>query len=307
MNQSAKRFLSRPGEAGPDFDVVPDSLRHAVARWQDDPSHIQATFTVVATGQELVATFSELHTPTPDADTLIFLEDSTEVQQQAQQLKLASLGRLSASIAHEIRNPLGAISHAAQLLGESESLGKGDTRLCEIIQNHTVRMNDVIENVLQLSRRKSAEPQIIMLDQWLSNFAVELETNWQEKPEITVLLKPKDTAIKADPLHLSQIIGNLCQNGLRYSKKKTGEPRLLILGGRDTQTNLAFLEVIDYGHGVDEELVSNLFEPFYTTETTGTGLGLHVSKELCAANHARLNYKRADTGGSSFKITFMEP
>jgi two-component system sensor histidine kinase PilS (NtrC family) len=168
-------------------------------------------------------------------------------------------------------------------------------------------MNDVIENVLQLSRRKSAEPKIIMLDQWLSNFSVELETNWQERSEITVLLKPKGTAITADPLHLSQIMGNLCQNGLRYSKKKTGEPRLLILGGRDTQTGLPFLEVIDYGYGVDEELVSNLFEPFYTTETTGTGLGLHVSKELCAANHARLNYKRADTGGSSFKITFMEP
>ncbi|MEZ7972317.1 MAG: HAMP domain-containing sensor histidine kinase [Pseudomonadales bacterium] len=307
MNQSAERFLSNPGEAGPDFDVVPESLLHAVARWQDDPSHGQATFTVTATGQELIATFSELHTPTPDADTLIFLEDSTEVQQQAQQLKLASLGRLSASIAHEIRNPLGAISHAAQLLGESESLDKSDTRLCEIIQNHSVRMNDVIENVLQLSRRKSAEPKIIMLDQWLSNFSVELETNWQERSEITVLLKPKGTAITADPLHLSQIMGNLCQNGLRYSKKKTGEPRLLILGGRDTQTGLPFLEVIDYGYGVDEELVSNLFEPFYTTETTGTGLGLHVSKELCAANHARLNYKRADTGGSSFKITFMEP
>ena len=168
-------------------------------------------------------------------------------------------------------------------------------------------MNGVIENVLQLSRRKSAEPQTIVLAQWLSNFVTELETNWQEKPQITVLLNPDDTVITADPLHLSQIMGNLCQNGVRYSKKKTNEPRLAIRGGRDPQTRLPFLEIIDYGHGVDEELVSNLFEPFYTTETTGTGLGLYLSKELCAANDARLNYKRADTGGSSFKITFTEP
>jgi two-component system sensor histidine kinase PilS (NtrC family) len=259
------------------------------------------------TGQELVATFSELQTPSPEADTLIFLEDCTEVQKQAQQLKLASLGRLSASIAHEIRNPLGAISHAAQLLGESKTLGKGEVRLCETIQNHSVRMNDVIENVLQLSRRKSAEPKIIVLVQWLSGFVAEFETNWQEKSEITVVLKPKDIVIKADPLHLSQVLANLCQNGLRYSKKKTGESKLLIRGGKDPQTLLSFLEIIDYGHGVEEELVSNLFEPFYTTETTGTGLGLYVSKELCAANDARLNYRRSDTGGSSFKITFIEP
>jgi two-component system, NtrC family, sensor histidine kinase PilS len=306
MNQSAERFLSAPNQLEPVNERVPDNLLDAVARWQDDPSHGEVTFTVAATGQELVATFSELHTPSPKADTLIFLEDSTEVQRQAQQLKLASLGRLSASIAHEIRNPLGAISHAAQLLGESENLDKGDARLCEIIQNHSVRMNDVIENVLQLSRRKSAEPKEIVLGQWLSNFVTEFETSWQEKPEITLALKPRDTVIKVDPLHLSQIMTNLCQNGLRYSKKKTGEPKLVIQGGRDTQTQLPFLEVIDYGDGVDEELVTNLFEPFYTTETTGTGLGLYLSKELCAANDARLNYNRADTGGSSFKITFME-
>ncbi len=306
MNQAAERFLSTPSQSAPVVESVPDNLLNAVARWRDDPSHGEVTFTVAATGQELVATFSELHTPSPEADTLIFLEDSTEVQRQAQQLKLASLGRLSASIAHEIRNPLGAISHAAQLLGESENLDKGDGRLCEIIQNHSVRMNDVIENVLQLSRRKSAEPKKIVLDQWLSTFVAEFEASGQEKPEITVLLQPRDTVVTVDPLHLSQIMTNLCQNGLRYSKKKTGELTLLIQGGRDPQTLLPYLEIIDYGQGVDEELVSNLFEPFYTTETTGTGLGLYLSKELCAANDARLHYNRAGTGGSSFKITFME-
>ncbi|MGV0034987.1 MAG: sensor histidine kinase [Candidatus Azotimanducaceae bacterium WSBS_2022_MAG_OTU7] len=306
MNQAAERLLSTPGQLEPVSESVPGNLLDAVARWRNDPSQSESTFTVATTGQELVATFSALHTPSPKADTLIFLKDSTEVQRQAQQLKLASLGRLSASIAHEIRNPLGAISHAAQLLAESDNLDKEDARLCEIIQNHSIRMNDVIENILQLSRRKSAVPKKIVLDQWLSKFVAEFETNWQEKPEITVLLEQKDAAVTVDSLHLAQVLANLCQNGLRYSKKKTGEPKLVIKGGWDAQTLLPYLEVIDYGDGIDDELVSNLFEPFYTTETTGTGLGLYLSKELCAANDARLSYNRADTGGSSFKITFME-
>ncbi|MDZ7684316.1 MAG: histidine kinase dimerization/phospho-acceptor domain-containing protein [Gammaproteobacteria bacterium] len=121
----------------------------------------------------MIAHFSPLTTPDPESDTLIFIEDSTEVQRQAQQLKLASLGRLSATIAHEIRNPLGAISHAAQLLRESDDLSTGDKRLTEIIQNHCVRLNGVIENVLQMSRRKSAEPTRIDLADWITDFLEE--------------------------------------------------------------------------------------------------------------------------------------
>ena len=214
--------------------------------------------------------------------------------------------RLSASIAHEIRNPLGAISHAAQLLGESDNLDKADARLCEIIQNHSVRMNDVIENVLQLSRRRAAEPRNIILDEWLRDFLVEFETGYQDPTNINTELSPNGIEINVDPLHLSQVMANLCQNGLRYSLKKTGEATLIIRGGREAGSNKRYLEVIDFGDGVSEELEPNLFEPFYTTETSGTGLGLYISKELCAANDANLSYARAETGGSSFKITFMQ-
>lgn len=298
MNQAAERFLPLKDER-----KVPDVLLNAVNAWKEDPLHRAVTINA-GTGPDLVASLSELNTP--EADTLIFLEDSTEVQRQAQQLKLASLGRLSASIAHEIRNPLGAISHAAQLLGESENLDKADARLCEIIQNHSVRMNDVIENVLQLSRRRIAEPKNIILDQWLRDFLVEFETSWQERPQIETQFEPNGVEVLVDPSHINQVMANLCQNGLRYSKKKTGEPKLTIRGGREAISNIAYLEVIDFGDGVSEELEPNLFEPFYTTETTGTGLGLYLSKELCAANDAHLNYSRAETGGSSFKITFVQ-
>jgi two-component system sensor histidine kinase PilS (NtrC family) len=139
---------------------------------------------------------------------------------------LAAVGRLSASIAHEIRNPLGAISHAAQLLGESEFLDKEDLRLTEIIQNHTIRMNRVIENVLHLSRRKNAEPQQIDLKDWLDQFAIEFSTGMQDQPEIDIAVDPADMAVDVDPGHLAQVLGNLCQNGLRYSSQHTGESKV---------------------------------------------------------------------------------
>lgn len=303
MNQAAEQFLTDPDVSTSPRDELPSVLIQKVDNWKKDPMYPQADFAIG--NQEIIANFSELHTPSSESETLIFLEDSTEVQRQAQQLKLAALGRLSASIAHEIRNPLGAISHAAQLLGESENLDKGDQRLCEIIQDHSVRMNGVIENVLQMSRRKTAEPRTIELDYWLHDFVEEFCAGWSEPADIEVNLKLEGLNVQADPLHLTQVLSNLCQNGLRYSKKKTGEPLLKIQGGRDNRTELPFLEVIDFGEGVKDEDVGNLFEPFYTTESTGTGLGLYLSKELCEANDARLNYSRAETGGGSFRITFL--
>ena len=112
-------------------------------------------------------------------------------------------------------------------------------------------------------------------------------------------------SIEVDPVHLSQVLGNLCQNGMRYSFKNGGTSRIRVVTGIDSVSRHPYLEVIDYGEGVKEELVQNLFEPFYTTESTGTGLGLYLSKELCEANNARLSYSQAFSGGSSFKITFL--
>jgi len=264
------------------------------------------TFHIRDSSPELLAHFSPLSTPDPESDTLIFVEDNTDVQRQAQQLKLASLGRLSATIAHEIRNPLGAISHAAQLLEESQNLSKGDQRLSEIIQSHSVRLNGVIENVLQMSRRKTAEPRQLVLEEWLHEFVEEFSAGTGGEAVFEINIEPKTMSVNVDPVHLSQILGNLCQNGLRYSKKFAGEARLKIRGGIDKDTGYPYLEVIDFGEGVEQELVSNLFEPFYTTEVTGTGLGLYLSKELCEANDARLSYRVADTGGACFHIAFFQ-
>lgn len=304
MNNAAERYLSLPDQPIESVrEQLPQSLMSVVDEWKSEPSQTEFRFTVEENGLELVATLSELYSPSPEADTLIFLEDSTEIQRQAQQLKLASLGRLSASIAHEIRNPLGAISHAAQLLRESPHLNTEDERLCEIVQDHSVRMNDVIENVLQMSRRRAPEKIEVNLDDWLDGFVTQFSAGEEQNTDIEVELASKST-ILVDPGHLSQVLSNLCQNGLRYSRIKTGEAKVLITGGTDELTNDYYLEVIDYGEGVDPENIDNLFEPFYTTETSGTGLGLYLSRELCAANDARLTYRTTDSGSGSFRIAF---
>lgn len=305
MNNAAERFLALPDQ---DIAAVraklPQEFLDVVSAWKQDPEQRESIFTAEQSGIELLATISELPSPTPDVETLVFLEDNSEIQRQAQQLKLASLGRLSASIAHEIRNPLGAISHAAQLLQESPDLSKGDQRLCDIVQDHSIRMNDVIENVLQMSRRRTPERVKLKLDKWLEDFVIQFKAGNSSNTNIEISITIPDREVLVDPSHLSQILSNLCQNGLRYSEKKTGEAKIIISDGTDKLLNGYYIEVIDFGTGVEQENLDKLFEPFYTTETTGTGLGLYLSRELCTANNARLSYRQASTGGGSFRISF---
>lgn len=307
INRAGKNYLNNPyEEENKSTTTLPENLITKMNVWKQDPQAGPVRFYTHDAGPELVANFSLLTTPDPEADTLIFIEDSTEIQRQAQQLKLAGLGRLSASIAHEIRNPLGAISHAAQLLKESQNLDKGDRRLTEIVQDHCLRLNNVIENVLQMSRRKTAEPKTLVLDEWLSKFVDEFEAGLEEEARINVEVEPRDITVDIDPLHLSQALGNLCQNGLRYSAKQIGESKIELKASIDAKTGSPYIEVLDFGPGVDEEQESNLFEPFYTTEATGTGLGLYLSKELCEANNARLSYHKSGDGGSCFRISFFQ-
>ena len=156
-----------------------------------------------------------------------------------------------------------------------------------------------------MSGRQTAEPRSIVLREWMDKFLEEFSAGVPDELDIETEFLSDPITINVDPLHLSQVLGNLYQNGLRYSAKHTGKHKLKVVGGINSNSGHAYLEVIDYGTGVDTDLVPNLFDPFFTTESTGTGLGLYLSKELCEANEARLGYSKAATGGSCFKITFL--
>lgn len=302
FNQSAADLLNIPLSTEP---PVPLSSVPVLQEQQQLWSLNERTSPVVklndASNSELKINFSALD-PQNQSETLIFVEDNRLISQQAQQLKLASLGRLTASIAHEIRNPLGAISHAGQLLGESAHLDNEDRRLLRMIDSHSKRVNQIIENVLQLSRRRGSRPEPLALHHWLPQFLEDYSAAHTDRPDIELQLQSDRIHTKFDPGQLQQVLTNLCDNGLRYSKAATGQARLRLEAGVELRKQQPFIRVLDWGQGIDEQHHSHIFEPFFTTENTGSGLGLFICKELCEANQALIHYQRTDDGLSCFLI-----
>lgn len=237
--------------------------------------------------------------------TLIFLEDLSEITHQAQQLKLASIGRLTASIAHEIRNPLGAISHAGQLLSESEAISPNDQRLTEIITNNSERMNQIIENVLKLSRRDSAIPKSISIKPWLSDIRTKILQFSKLLPEQVLLeVIPDDLEAYFDPDQIDQVLTILANNAISHFDS---EPDALRIKLKFTRSDgITSLECIDNGPGIASEDAKLIFEPFFTTRNTGTGLGLYIASELVESNKAQITYTQVSPKGSSFKIFFSK-
>lgn len=309
MNESAWHMLGLSGLddiSNHSLKIISPELTEQLVDWRRGSLAEPRIFKPGQGSVELLPSMMSLGTDA-QAGTLIFIEDTARMAQQAQQIKLASLGRLTASIAHEIRNPLGAISHAEQLLSESPNHNNADTRLLEIIHTNTSRVNDIIENVLQLSRRDLTEPENIELKPWLETFVNELtQTVGCAISDISIDIQPADCSVHMDATQLHQVLWNLCSNGLRYSPALPGRPRLELRGGFLPKSSQAYLDIIDHGPGIDAETKQHIFEPFYTTENAGSGLGLYIARELCQCNQARLSYQAAATGGSCFRIEFTE-
>lgn len=243
-----------------------------------------------------------------DGPILMFLEDASELAEKVQQSKLAALGRLSASIAHEIRNPVGALSHASQLLEESPGLAPGDRRLIDIIRTNSRRVNEIVESVLQLSRRDTTRPALIYLGDWARDFAREFTTTLELfEGQVTVLPTAEDVEVRIDPGHLRQIVWNLCENAVKYASEAAGGIQVEIGFGRLPGTRRPYLTVADRGPGIAEELREQVFEPFATGPKGGTGLGLFISRELCECNRAMLACESREGGGSVFRIVFADP
>jgi two-component system, NtrC family, sensor histidine kinase PilS len=250
---------------------------------------------------DVQASFTRLN-PESKFGVLIFLEDVAQIRQHAQNLKVASLGRLSASIAHEVRNPLGAISHAGQLLSESESLKKEDERLINIIVDHTSRVNRIVENMMRISRREAAVPENINIYEWIQDFISEFIAQKQlQETDIHIRKSLETVIVNMDISQLHQVIWNLSENALRYSQ---GQPLIEYQWGVREGTGKPYLDVIDNGPGISEDTVAQLFEPFFTTDTDGSGLGLYISRELCEANQASLMLDKNTSKGCCFRIHF---
>ena len=230
---------------------------------------------------------------------IIFIEDLRHEFSRAQQLKLASLGQLSASIAHEIRNPLATISQASQLLmeevNEADSGLSGDNILLyEMIYHQTIRVNKIIEDVLKLSRQQRPNFVYIEPKTWLNDF---IQQNFSGHD--IFLHCHTDKGFMFDNHQLAQILVNLINNGLRFSSKT--EPHAFVTLQVYEFGKSIHIDVIDTGHGVAKENIQYLFNPFFTTDSQGTGLGLYLSQAFCQANYANLEYVRSE-GQTCFRM-----
>jgi two-component system, NtrC family, sensor histidine kinase PilS len=303
MNESSKRLLGQQGEdTHRIFKFIDDYLKDNINEWLNRSGQQNVIIKLEEDEIELQVSFIKL-TLVANYQILIFLEDIARLRQQAQHLKLASLGRLTASIAHEVRNPLGAINHASQLLEESDRLNAEDQRLTEIINDHSLRVNNIIENVLSISRREQSTPEEIVIIVWLKKFVSEFKQRFNLSDEdIELDIKREDIIVRMDPSQLYQVIWNLCENAIRYSQ---GKPIITLFCSVNEESQRPYLDVIDYGCGISDEVKGQLFEPFFTTEAKGSGLGLYLARELCEANQATLSLQSNTDNGAVFRLSFM--
>ena len=230
--------------------------------------------------------------------SIVFLQDVSEIENQAQQLKLASMGRLTASIAHEVRNPLAAMGHAAALLGE-DLTEKASLRLVKIIADNVTRVNQMIEDILQLSRKVPAKIEPFQLQAFLHELMTEFQETHALAPGVLVLVESQTLEVTFDALHLREVVVNLLVNAIRYA---SGGPGSIRLSPSGDGVHRCELHVQDDGPYIVPEVRAHLFEPFYTTSSKGTGLGLYLAREMCLNNKAMLDYEyRIDVGSTGEK------
>jgi two-component system sensor histidine kinase PilS (NtrC family) len=265
------------------------------AEWmRSEQNTLRGDYRFSVNGKELRLRFLPV-SPDRSGGTVIFIEDWSRVRTHARQLKLASLGRLTANIAHEIRNPLSAISHASQLLQEEENSDPASRRLLQIIDDNALRLDHMVQDILQLSRRDKAHQELLHLGAFLQEFHEQFcQVEKIDLGQFVLELEPDDMPVMFDRRHLHQVLWNLCRNGWRHGRKQAASLVLRLRAG--TRMSEAEIEIADDGPGVSDEIRPYLFEPFFTTEANGTGLGLYVARELCEANGAGLDYVESRRG-----------
>ena len=306
LNEAAVGLLGQSGEALTEGDLaqVAPELARELDAWRHDHTIDIAPLALGDEQTEVLPRFVQLMASSHS--TLVFLDDASQVSRRAESLTLAAMGRFSASLAHEIRNPLAAMSYATQLLEESRDIGDADRRLLEILQQQIQRTNAIVESVLGLARRERATPEHVELGQFVRRFVDDYR---QVLPEENGVLKAnvpgEPLPAMVDPRHLQQVLTVLVHNALTHGRLPGEIPRITV--SVRTVGDAPAIDVLDRGPGIPQGVLAQLFRPFFTTSSEGTGLGLYIARELCHANQARLDYVGAAGGGGCFRITLSAP
>ncbi|MDR3414666.1 MAG: histidine kinase dimerization/phospho-acceptor domain-containing protein [Nevskia sp.] len=307
LNAAARRLLgtSPRAEGTPLGEQVPE-LGVAMSAWEQNPGRPIEPISLLGSAAEVAPRFMRLGGGTA-AQILVLLDDAGRLREQAQQMNLAALGRLSASIAHEIRNPLAAIDHAGQLLAESPRQDHEERRLLDMIRRHTSRIDKIVRDVLSLSRRDAASPTTIHLRAFLERtVAIYREAHPRQACNVDLDAVAPELTVRFDPNHLQQILLNLWDNSFEHGAGGAGgrdAVRVALSAGRQSPPGQVFLDVADNGGGISSELRDRVFEPFFTTAHKGTGLGLYLARDMCEYNYARLLLLPSERG-VRFRILF---
>ena len=301
VNDAARDLLNLGHRGAQSVESIDPNLALALEEWRAGGGQRPQPFQPKGVTRTVLPRFTSID-ETRAGEALLFIDDYTPITQFAQSLKLNSLGRLTGSIAHEIRNPLAAVSNAVQLLAETQYERIRSYHLTSIMLNNTQRINDTVNHVLELSRRVPPDFKALNLDIWIPDYLEEFKEGRADQPTI-YLQQETPVSITADEKQLKRVLDNLLDNALRHSELKTGQLEAHLAVSASPSSNLCHLDIIDFGDGVPESSQSRLFEPFFTTTASGTGLGLYLCKELCESNGADLRYRRTEAGESAFRVS----
>ena len=299
-NEAAMLQLGDAGEGRRLLATAAPALDARLRRWDRDGQNDPTPLQLASDLPEVLPRFARLLAE--DDQVLVFLDDAELASRRAETLTLATLGRFSASLAHEIRNPLAAISYATQLLEESREIPEADRRLLEIIYQQTRRMNGIVENVLGLARRERAQPEHVDLAEFARQFVADYQNSHPlEQDRLDAHTDGRPVPCLVDRRQLQQIVTVLVHNALVYGRMP-GQPARVGLHVHRDDRGAPVLDVQDHGPGIPEGVACQLFRPFFTTSGHGTGLGLYIAREICLANQADLTYVPVPAGGACFRI-----
>ncbi|MCH7506462.1 MAG: GHKL domain-containing protein [Proteobacteria bacterium] len=302
MNETAWFLMGSPPVRQRHLNTLSPRLNQALANWKKNPFADQKPVLLEPSQAQVLPSFVALPGD-PDFGALVFLSDSNIVARRAVELSVNTLAKLSGSIAHEIRNPLAALTHAAQLLEESPQIRLSEMRLVHIIQNHAKRMDGIVENILQLSRREHSRPELVPLHTFLYEFANEFRVSVVNRElEFEAAIDPEETLVVYDKSQLSQCLWKLLDNAVDHASKDKSIPKIRLTLTKDQESGFCIITIADNGPGISKMQLDKIFEPFYTTRKDGSGLGLYIARQLCEANQAELTVDSELGQGAFFHI-----
>jgi two-component system sensor histidine kinase PilS (NtrC family) len=302
MNESAWFLMGSPPVRQRTLKSLSPRLEQALNEWRADTTSDPRPVVLEPSQAQVLPSYVALPGQV-GFGAMIFLTDNNVVARRAVELSVNSLAKLSGSIAHEIRNPLAALNHASQLLEESPQVSFQEMRMINIILFQAKRMNGIIENILQLSRREQSLPELVPLHLFLPEFANEFEASQVNRQlDFQAAIDPDETYVLYDKSQLSQCLWKLLDNAIDHASRDKANPSVRLALTRDQESGFCIITVADNGPGINKAQLSKIFEPFYTTRKEGSGLGLYIAKQLCEANQAELTVDSKPGAGAFFHI-----